>query len=383
MTLKIGSLFSGYGGLDLAIHAAFGSVETAWVSDVEPGPCKVLAHRYPHAPNLGDITRVDWSQVEPVDIIAGGSPCQDLSTAGRRAGMRAGTRSGLWENMRLAIDTLKPAAVVWENVLGALSATATTDSQLEFDQGPLGDRATGFTNRALGRLLGDLSSLGYDAQWTTLRASTLGACHHRDRVFVLATRRGVPTDTLRRGTGWRGNAPRHGKGEQPDSATQQPDSPPRGAVLKVLPTVTTQDTDSPCELQLARNTIPLNSLIGLLPTPDVRGDNRKTERFGNGGNNFHDIAAQARWREYMPAIRRQEQAFGRAAPAPTTSNPRTGRPQLSARFTEWMMGLPDGWITDTPDVTRAEAIRMCGNGVVPQQAAVALTFLATLIEENA
>ena len=99
--LTHGSLFAGMGGLDLAITDVFGAT-TAWVSDVDPGANAILAHRYPDAPNLGDITRVDWATVEPVDIISGGSPCQDLSTAGRRAGMTPGTRSNLWESMREA-----------------------------------------------------------------------------------------------------------------------------------------------------------------------------------------------------------------------------------------------------------------------------------------
>jgi len=86
MTLTHGSLFSGYGGIDRAIADVFGA-ETAWVSDVDPGANAILAHRYPDAPNLGDITAIDWATVPRVDIISGGSPCQDLSMAGRRAGM--------------------------------------------------------------------------------------------------------------------------------------------------------------------------------------------------------------------------------------------------------------------------------------------------------
>ena len=67
----------------------------AWVSDVDKGACKILAHRYPDTPNLGDITAVNWSQVEPVDVLTGGTPCQDLSHAGKRGGMTEGTRSNL------------------------------------------------------------------------------------------------------------------------------------------------------------------------------------------------------------------------------------------------------------------------------------------------
>ena len=145
MLLTIGSLFSGYGGLDRAVEEVF-SARTVWVSDIEArdkhgrkvgDAPRILAYRYPDAPNLGDITRVDWAAVPRVDIITGGSPCQDVSTAGRRAGMVDGTRSNLWIAMRDAIAALKPAFVIWENVHGALSARAA--SAMESDPGLLGD----------------------------------------------------------------------------------------------------------------------------------------------------------------------------------------------------------------------------------------------------
>lgn len=73
----VGSLFTGYGGLDMGVMTALdSSARIAWTSDIEPGPCKLAAVRWPDTPNLGDITRVDWDAVEPVDIICGGSPCQ-------------------------------------------------------------------------------------------------------------------------------------------------------------------------------------------------------------------------------------------------------------------------------------------------------------------
>lgn len=184
MKPRLGSLFSGYGGLDLAVEEVF-DAETVWVSDIDPGPSKILAHRFPDAPNLGDITTVDWTQVPPVDIIAGGSPCQDISSAGRMAGMREGTRSNLWVQMRQAIATLRPRYVIWENV-GAARSTAAT-SAMESDPRLLGDHPAGQpVLRALGRVLGDLASLGYDAQWHSLRAADVGAPHGRLRYFVLA-----------------------------------------------------------------------------------------------------------------------------------------------------------------------------------------------------
>ena len=179
--MRIGSLFSGYGGLDRAVMQVFPGSTVAWHCEFDKAPSAILAHHYPNIPNLGDVTKVDWEQVEPVDIITGGSPCQDLSAAGKRAGMTDGTRSNLWVNMREAIEALRPKYVVWENVKGALSAKAKSESDLEQGDGSLGNL------RALGRVLGDLSEIGYDAKWEVVRASDVGAPHRRERVFVLAT----------------------------------------------------------------------------------------------------------------------------------------------------------------------------------------------------
>lgn len=188
---RIGSLFSGYGGLDMAVRRVFGG-DLAWWSDIEPGPVKIMSHHYPDRENLGDITKIDFNTVAPVDILTGGTPCQDLSVVGRRAGLRDGTRSGLWAGMALAVEILQPELVVWENVQGALHASAKSSVER---CGFCMDGDDEVTLRALGRVLGDLTEIGYDAIWTTVRASTVGAAHHRERVFVLAYRPGgyLPT----------------------------------------------------------------------------------------------------------------------------------------------------------------------------------------------
>ena len=146
-------------------------------------PSAILARHWPNVPNYGDITAVDWAAVEPVDILTGGFPCQDLSVAGKRAGLRPGTRSGLWAHMAYAIDQLRPALVVAENVIGLLSADAHSD--LERGCWCVGDTRESHL-RALGAVLGDLADLGYDAKWTSVRASDAGAPHGRFRVFVVA-----------------------------------------------------------------------------------------------------------------------------------------------------------------------------------------------------
>lgn len=180
----IGALFAGYGGLELAVQDRIGG-RVVWYAENAAAPAAVMAAHHPDAPNLGDVTTVDWSAVPPVDVLTGGTPCQDVSHAGRRGGFTEGTRSNLWVAMREAIAVLQPGVVVWENVRGALSARA--DSSLEPCPGCVGDDSTR-NLRALGRVLGDLASLGYDARWTGVRASDVGAPHVRWRVFVVAER---------------------------------------------------------------------------------------------------------------------------------------------------------------------------------------------------
>lgn len=158
--LRIGSLCTGYGGLDLAVMAVLDAA-LAWCAEADRHASTVLAARYPQVPNLGDLTCVDWAAVPRVDLVTAGFPCQDISTAGRGAGIEKGTRSGLWTHIAEALGQLRPGYVLVENV-AALRA------------------------RGLGRVLADLAALGYDTQWTSLRASDIGAAHRRDRLFVLA-----------------------------------------------------------------------------------------------------------------------------------------------------------------------------------------------------
>ena len=181
--MKIGSLFSGYGGLDLAVSKVLGA-EVAWHCEWEDAPSKVLEAHFPGVPNYRDVSTVDWESVEPVDILTGGFPCQDLSTAGKRAGLQEGTRSGLWSEFHKAITILKPKIVIIENVRGLLSAKA--DSGMEYGDEIMEQTSRGVVLRALGAVLGDLADIGYDAKWTGVRASEAGAPHQRFRVFIVA-----------------------------------------------------------------------------------------------------------------------------------------------------------------------------------------------------
>lgn len=391
--LRIGSLCSGYGGLELGVQAVYGGT-TAWVSDIDKGACKILAHRFPDVPNIGDMTTVDWAAVEPVDLICGGTPCQDLSHAGRRAGMTEGTRSNLWVAMREAIATIRPRFVVWENVGGAYSAAA--DSSVERDAGLLGDGPGRPSLRALGRVLGDLASLGYDASWHGIRAADVGAPHGRFRVFVLAQdahgkreRNGTTSPVPQR---WGGSSLR------PDRS----DSGARAGDVALLPTPAVNDMGEGKTVERWDEwTADMQAKHGngngygkslaieaqrLPPTP--RAEEREQHNSQDAGMALSAAAKllpdtthseqrenPERWGDYAPAIARWEHVLGRPAPEPTMTS-RKGNPQLAPAFVEWMMGLPAGWVTDVPDLTRNEALRALGNGVVPQQCAAALSEMA-------
>lgn len=395
--MKIGSLFSGYGGLDLGIRLALGDIETVWVSDIEAGPCKILAERFPGVPNLGDVTQVDWTRVEPVDVLCGGFPCQDVSLAGARRGLSEGTRSGLWTEMWKAIRQLRPRMVVIENVPGLLSARA--DSDMELCPVCMGDGSADYM-RALGAVLADLAQIGYDAQWTSVRASDVGAPHRRERVFILAYPAGNPWRLSKRNGGNAAYPGGAGWGLTRDTATGE--TPRRGtpAVDSRRGGTSASDADRDlfgqyCGESFAEETGPDEGhgsanlgrgsrTVKLLPTPRATdGTKGGPNQRGSSGDFMLPSAVvqllptpKARdgdWGDYSTVIARWEQVLGRPAPAPTTPS-KTGKPQLSPAFVEWMMGLPDGWVTGV-GISRSQQLRALGNGVVPQQAAAALEML--------
>jgi DNA (cytosine-5)-methyltransferase 1 len=391
-TPRIGSLCSGYGGLTLAVQNVLGG-RVAWHSEYEPptkknpkpsqAAARVLEHRFPGVPNLGDMTAIDWAAVEPVEILEGGTPCQDVSHAGPRTGMRTGTRSGLWLAMADAIDVLRPRLVVWENVRGVLSAGA--DSALEPCPVCMGD-GSGDALRALGRVLGDLADLGYDAQWCGLPASAVGAPHGRFRVFVVAHPNGGERDGGEREA--RGESVERapvawgrrvaGGGEivahPADVGYERPwttwgrgdGSANRGDVA------TDPNHKGPQGTEPARRRDPSPGGSAANAHSDGLAQLGRVDAPGRDadGRGCPDVA----WGPYEPAIRRWERISGRKAPHPRMTGAR-GAEQLAPVFSEWMMGLPAGWVTDVPGITRIEQLKMLGNGVVPQQATAALRHL--------
>ena len=157
MTLTVGSLFSGIGGIDLGLERAGMTVK--WQSEIDPFACKVLKKHWPNIPNLGNIKTVDWSNVEPVDLIAGGYPCQPFSTAGKRQGENDPRH--LWPYFRDAISAIRPRFALLENVRGHLTMGGTT-------------------------VIGDLAQIGYDCEWQVVSAASVGALHRRDRIIIVA-----------------------------------------------------------------------------------------------------------------------------------------------------------------------------------------------------
>lgn len=158
---RIGSLCTGFGGLDLAVELVLGG-QLAWYAETDPHANTVLAHHWPEVTNLGDIRTVDWSTVAPVDIVTAGFPCQDISNAGKRAGI-TGVHSSVWTAVAAAVRAVRPTLVFVENVAA-------------------------LRRRGLDRVHTDLAALGYDTSWLCLRASDIGAAHRRDRLFLLAVR---------------------------------------------------------------------------------------------------------------------------------------------------------------------------------------------------
>lgn len=289
---RLGSLCTGYGGLDLAVEDVFGA-RLEWVADPARGPAAVLAYQYPNVPNLGDLNAIRWKELPPVDIVTAGFPCQPVSLAGRRRG--TSDDRWLFHDILDAIRQMpqRPRLLIFENVRGLLTASS---------------------GNAMRAVVQGLAEHGFLARWRVFRASDCGAPHQRARVFIVAR------DTLRDD----GQLGSHGDRTATPWALRADDSPgPRD------------------------------------PRPS--------------GERGLDPAA---WRRFAPAIQRWEHILGRPAPFPAEIG-RRGFPRITARFLEWMMGLPDGWITDVPGLPHTEHRQLLGNGVVPQQARAAIVDMMT------
>jgi DNA (cytosine-5)-methyltransferase 1 len=155
--MKFGSLFSGIGGLDLGLERA--GMECAWQVENDPFCQTVLAHHWPDVPGFNDVHEVGKENLDTVDLIAGGFPCQPVSQAGRRKGQN--DERWLWPEFARIVGELRPRWVLAENVPALAS-------------------------KGLADVLADLATLGYDAEWELVSAASVGAPHLRERIFIVA-----------------------------------------------------------------------------------------------------------------------------------------------------------------------------------------------------
>jgi len=245
----------------MGLETVYGDIDLRFVSDIDKDVNTLLAHYHPNTPNLGDLTAVKWQDVEPVDVLCAGYPCQPFSTAGQRKGLE--DERAIFEYIAEGISVLRPRNMFLENVAGHLTLGGTA-------------------------VLNTLTKLGYNSRWGIVRASDTGAPHKRARLFIWAQ----TSDTKKR----------NGRHKEP----------------KTMETPTRQ-------------------------TSEPRKPASTLERWGN--------------------------IIGRQRPEYATEDNR-----VNPIFIEWMMGLPEGHVTGL-DLSYSAKLRILGNGVVPQQAALAINLL--------
>ena len=302
--MKVGSLCTGYGGLEMGLQQAFGDIDLQFVSDIDKDVNTLLAHHHPKVPNLGDLTKVNWDQVEQIDLLCAGYPCQPFSYAGQRKGDN--DERAIFGYIADGIGVLRPRYLLLENVAGHLTL------------GGVG-------------VIAELTRLGYDCRWGVVRASDAGAPHQRARIFIWAQ----TTDTSSKGL--------QGHVEQRPARLDENVSKSKRQDNAGHSTLTTNAH--------------YGRLEGFRPERGL-GETAKSRCFGFFG-------------PYEPAIRRWEQIMGRPVPYPVDYK------GIEPVFVEWMMGLPEGHVTSL-NLSRTAELTILGNGVVPQQAALAIELLTTL-----
>ena len=249
----------------MGLETVYGDIDLRFVSDIDKDVNKLLAHYHPDTPNLGDLTAVNWEDVEPIDLLCAGYPCQPFSTAGQRKGLE--DERAIFEHIADSISVLRPRYLLLENVAGHLTLGGTA-------------------------VINTLTRLGYDSRWGIVRASDAGAPHLRARLFIWSHTSDATS----------GNVGRK-KSETMETATRRTPEPRKPA----------------CTLE------------------------RTFERWG--------------------------EIIGRQQPEYATADNK-----VNPVFIEWMMGLPEGHVTGL-DLSYSTKLQILGNGVVPQQAALAINLL--------
>jgi len=329
--------------------AAFTGARLAYVADTDPAVSRLLAVRFPGIPNIGDVR----AAIPPAEILCTGFPCQPVSQAGAKAGVD--DERWIFNGITAAISRMGalPRLLVFENVTGLLSANR---------------------GHAMARVIHGLAALGYVGRYRVLRAADAGAPHRRERVFIVAYPADAPfwaRDDRQCGNSgepplvWGQAAFNFGRSGGCAADTERPrlQGGTGGGVTgtrrpPILPS-------GECGFAADSGGPGFGFFPGFLPRPQGAAYGDITGDFGGERDDY--------WGAYAPAITRWEHILGRPSPRPVDPAPRGGH-ALSPRFTEWMMGLPDGWVTAS-GVSRRAQLAILGNGVVPQQAYLALRLL--------
>lgn len=366
--MKHFDLFSGYGGFTLALEKIYetnitlsrnrstrpehggssqsllqgGSMPTTQeppfatigFSEIDKYASAVLKYHWPNTKNYGDITKIDWSEVPDFDLLTGGSPCQDLSIAGKRAGLE-GARSGLFYEYMRAVKEKRPKYFIWENVKGALS------SNKGFD---------------FATVINEMAEAGYSLWWQVLNAKDFGVPQNRERIFVVGFRDGSPREVF-----FESNSNTETKianGKISNSSNRE------FGFKDISPSCLARDYKGPKIVKLNNPTHSNNRLCseeGISPALNT----------AQGGNRQPKIMRQPL--KFLD--RNQKNIEGDYAFTVDSMN--TGGVKIDSRIRrltptecERLMGLPDGWtskgiINDMGiEISDSQRYKLCGNGVV-------------------
>jgi len=372
--MKVGSLFAGIGGFDLGFERAGFTV--AWHAEIDRAASAILTYRWPGVPNLGDVTKINGSSIEPVDVICGGFPCQDLSVAGKRAGF-TGKRSVLAfeflrivAEMRSATNGRAPAFIVLENVPGLFSSAG---------------------GRDFGALLDALGELGpMDIAWRVLDSRYFGVAQRRRRVFVVVDFGGERCDEILALTeGLRGDSPTCGTTREDVAGTlsaglgmcgaSDNGDPNKNGALIVAGTLGNgakagfTDTERMTFVPAVANAVVCHQMKGGDPTTD----NYVAFNWQSGGD-CRGLNPQ----ETTNALHRGQTPAVALAPSLTATNDPSRSPQssevtqqveacltagaggrrLTPRACERLQGFPDDW-TAIPGMADGPRYKCLGNAV--------------------
>lgn len=385
--LRLASLCSGYGGLELALRILDVDFETVWFAEVDAKAAQVMASHHPGVPNLGDIRLIE--DAPSVDIVTAGFPCQPVSQAGKGKGIN--DERWLIDDVCRVASRVGAQWLILENVPGILSA----------NQG-----------LAFSRVASALAENGFSAEWTCVRASDVGAPHKRLRWFCIGYTDSVVGEASEAFAGRSGTVGKQGEvagvvgsdgsscseeasdadksgrearcdsgcsrkcaRKEPLGHSSSPSDPYCGGygaqencagVGRVDGSYedVAQDGQRTREIFGHRNEETVSHSRCFVEQVQAQGQQPTIKEFGSDGEDGEDAFGP-----YQQAVTRWEWVLGRDAPYHVDEQSR-----LNPCFVEWMMGIPEGWVCNTIK-GRTHQLKILGNGVVPLQAAFAIEML--------